>query len=105
MRDGRGNGAGRLFGVAASVLVTSVLVGCGGLGLLPHESEIKNTSFKTYSDVEVAYKEISPGQTRPADLVAMGFDSNDSPNMEVLSYLGVIERFIPRDSIRFDTLD
>lgn len=98
-------GTRRLFGVAASILVTTVLVGCGGLGLLPRESELKNTSFKSYQDVEVAYAQISPGQTRLTDLVAIGFDANDSPNVEVLSYLGVIERFIPRDSIRFDNLD
>ena len=105
MRDGKSGGTHRLFGVAASILVASVLVGCGGLGLLPHQTEIKNTSFKTYKDVEVAYGQIDPGHTRTADLVTIGFDANDSPNVEVLSYLGVIERFIPRDSIRFDNLD
>jgi hypothetical protein len=105
MGDGKSGGARRLFGVIASILVTSVLVGCGGLGLLPHETEVKNTTFKSYDDVQVAYQQIAPGQTRITDLVQIGFDANDSPNVEVLSYLGVIERFIPRDSIRFDSLD
>jgi len=105
MQNGRGDGARRLFGVAASIIVTSVLVGCSGFGLLPRETELKNTSFKSYQDVETAYAQISPGQTRTTDLVTIGFDANDSPNVEVLSYLGVIERFIPRDSIRFDNLD
>lgn len=105
MRERMGVETRRYAGVAASVLVTLVLVGCGGLGLLPRESEVKNTSFKSYREVEVAYQEIQPGQTRTDDLVQIGFDSNDSPNVEVLSYLGVIERFIPRDSIRFDSLD
>lgn len=105
MREGMGDGTRRYVGVAASVLVTLVLVGCGGLGLLPSETDIKNSSFKSYKEVEVAYQQIEPGQTRTNDLAQMGFDSNDSPNVEVLSYLGVIERFIPRDSIRFDNLD
>src|SRR3974390_379967 len=106
MRNGRDDGMRRLFGVAASILVTSILVGCSSeFSLLPRETELKNTSFKSYQDVEAAYAQISPGQTRATDLVATGFDSNDSPNVEVLSYLGVIERFIPRDSIRFDNLD
>src|SRR5262249_25177377 len=105
MLEGNGANARRYFGVAASVLVTLVLVGCGGLGLLPRESDVKNTSFKSYGEVEVAYRQIAPGHTRTGDLAELGFDSNDSPNMEVLSYLGVIERFIPRDSIRFDSLD
>jgi hypothetical protein len=101
----KGIGARRYFGVAASVLVALVLVGCGGLGLLPRQTDTKNTSFKTYNEVEVAYQQIVPGHTRTSDLVEVGFDANDSPNVEVLSYLGVIERFIPRDSIRFDELD
>lgn len=105
MGVGASNGARRYFGLAASIMVTSVLVGCGGLGLLPSETDVKNTSFKSYNAVQAAYQQIEPGQTRTSDLGAMGFDENDSPNVEVLSYLGVIERFIPRDSIRFDSLD
>ncbi len=100
-----GDSTRRYVGLAASALVTLVLVGCGGLGLLPSKTDIKNTSFKTYKAVEVAYQQIAPGETRTADLGQMGFDSNESSNVEVLSYLGVIERFIPRDSIRFDSLD
>ena len=105
MVEGHGENTRRYVRVAASVLVTLVLVGCGGLGLLPRETDVKNTSFKSYDEVQVAYRQIAPGQTRTGDLSVMGFDSNDSPNVEVLSYLGVIERFIPRDSIRFDNLD
>src|SRR3974390_313901 len=105
MLKGNGLNARRYAGVAASALVTLVLVGCGGLGLLPRESDVRNTSFKSYKEVEVAYQQIAPGVTRTTDLTEMGFDSSDSPNVELLSYLGVIERFIPRDSIRFDNLD
>src|ERR1700678_3598493 len=104
MRKGGGEDTRRWFGVAASVLVASILVGCGGLGLLPSESEMKNTGFKSYQDVQAAYAPLLPGTTKPHDLLLIGFDANASPNMEVLSYLGVIERFIPRDSIRFDYL-
>jgi hypothetical protein len=89
----------------ASMLVTLVLVGCGGLGLLPRQTDIKNTSFRNYQAVETAYQQITPGTTRASDLSQIGFDSSEAPNVEVLSYLGVIERFMPRDSIKFDNLD
>jgi hypothetical protein len=85
--------------------MVACLGGCGGAGLLPHTTDVKNSSFKTYKDVEDAFSQITPGQTPSADLVKIGFDSSESPNVEALSYLGVIERFIPRDSIRFDNLD
>jgi hypothetical protein len=87
------------------MLITLVLVGCGGLGLLPRKADIKNTNFRSYSAVEVAFQTISPGATRVTDLGQMGFDAAESPNVEVISYLGVIERFMPRDSIKFDQLD
>src|SRR5271154_278162 len=105
MGSGSREGTRRTARLIASMLVTLVLVGCGGLGLLPRQTDIKNTNFRNYQAVETAYQQISPGSTRASDLAQLGFDSGDSPNVEVLSYLGVIERFMPRDSIRFDNLD
>ncbi len=91
--------------VVASLAVTLSLVGCGGFGLLPHQTSINNTRFNSYGEVESAYNSVVPGQTMVSDLGHMGFDSATTANIEVLSYLGVIERFMPRDSIRFDKLD
>lgn len=105
MIEGERGGARRYARVIASLAVTLGLVGCGGWGLLPRKADIKNTNFRSYSAVEAAYKTISPGATRETDLAQLGFDSAESPNVEVVSYLGVIERFMPRDSIKFDQLD
>ena len=81
------------------------LVGCGGLGLLPHESQVLESSrFQTYDQVAAAYTDIVPGQTRMTDLPRLGFDTATTPNVEILSYLGVIERFMPRNSLTFDHL-
>jgi hypothetical protein len=91
--------------IVASFAVTLVLVGCGGLGLLPYQTDIQNTKFRSYKQVSLAYDRIMPGFTRTADLNDIGFDSSSSPNVEVLSYLGIIERFMPRDSVKFDNLD
>lgn len=91
--------------VFASLSVALVLVGCGGFGLLPHQTTVNNTRFNSYSEVSNAYDSIVPGETPVSDLSRIGFDSMTNTNVEVLSYLGVIERFMPRDSIRFDKLD
>ena len=90
--------------IILSIAATLVLVGCGGLGLLPYQTDIQNTKFHSYKQVVDAYEQIQPGVTRISDLGTMGFDASTSPNVEMLSYLGVIERFMPRDSIRFDHL-
>lgn len=105
MQEGNRSGASRYARVVASLIVTVGLVGCGGLGLLPRKADIKNTNFRSYAAVQVAYHTIAPGATKESDLGQLGFDSTESPNVEILSYLGVIERFMPRDSIKFDQLD
>lgn len=80
-------------------------VGCAGIGLWPYQTEISNANFRSYDAVQTAYEAITPGLTRQSDLGALGFDAGNSPNVKVLSFLGVMERFMPRDSIKFDELD
>lgn len=94
----------RYLRVIASLMVTLALVGCGGLGLLPYQSDVQNSGFTSYKQVRAAYAAITPGRTLASDLSKLGFDATRSPNVQVLSYLGVIERFMPRNSISFDKL-
>jgi len=104
MVDG-GYGSRRYARIAGVLAITLALVGCGGLSLLPHRTDLaEDQNFQTYDQVADAYKDIVPGQTREADLNKLGFNAAVQPNAEVISYLGVIERFMPRDSIRFDHL-
>ncbi len=104
MINGASGGPFKTAKIVASVGFMLSLVGCGGLGLLPHETQIANTNFQTYDQVQAAYTGIVPGQTRLTDLQKLGFDTVTTPNVEILSYLGVIERFMPRNSLSFDHL-
>lgn len=104
MVDG-GYGSRRYAKLAVVLGITLSLVGCGGFGLLPHRSDLANDqTFTSYDQVQIAYANIIPGQTREAELSKLGFDATVQPNAEMISYLGVIERFMPRDSIKFDLL-
>ena len=105
MSVGSRSGTRRYARIVASLAVTLVLVGCGGLGLLPYQTDIQNTKFRSFQQVTSAYDDIKTGVTRISDLDSIGFDTTTSPNVEMLSYLGIIERFMPRDSIKFDNLD
>lgn len=102
--DNEANGASRGLKLFISATFMLSLVGCGGLGLLPHETKQASTAFQTYEQVQAAYTDIVPGQTRLTDLPKLGFDTATTPNVEVLSYLGVIERFMPRSTMSFDHL-
>ena len=97
-----GSGRGLKTFVSATFMLS--LVGCGGLGLLPHETKVSSTNFQTYEQVQAAYTDIVPGATRLSDLPRLGFDTATTPNVEILSYLGVIERFMPRNTMSFDHL-
>jgi len=105
MKNSEGSGSRRTARIVISMTFMLSLVGCGGLGLLPHESSVSGSqTFATYDQVTIAYTNIVPGETRISDLQKLGFDTAVTPNVEILSYLGVIERFMPRNSISFDHL-
>ena len=80
------------------------LAGCGGL-LLPSQSEIGETTFDSYSSVRQAFDKISLRKSSVSDLSMLGFDSQHTPNVAVLSYLEIVERFMPNSSMAFDKLD
>src|SRR5512140_3646968 len=104
MDNGVGGGSGRGLKTFISATFMLSLVGCGGLGLLPHETKVSSNSFQTYEQVQAAYTDVVPGATRLTDLPKLGFDTTTTPNVEILSYLGVIERFMPRNTVSFDRL-
>lgn len=92
--------------LAMAAAIALALSGCEtSQALLPSQTEADNGRFTTYTDVQQAYDRIKPGHTSVADLSGLGFDVNMASNVEVLSYLGLIERFMPRESIHMDDLD
>ena len=48
---------------------------------------------------EAAFNQIIPQETTVADLRKMGFDPHTTPNVKILTYLDLIHRFIPNNSI------
>ncbi|HEY0105363.1 MAG TPA: hypothetical protein VGB91_04710 [Rhizomicrobium sp.] len=89
--------------IGAGVMVVA-LGGCGGL-LLPSQSETGDSKFDSYAAVNKAFDRIALHQSSVGDLSSLGFDSQNTPNMAVLSYLEIVERFMPNSSMAFDKLD
>ncbi|HEY0107294.1 MAG TPA: hypothetical protein VGB91_14530 [Rhizomicrobium sp.] len=71
--------------------------------MLPRQSESSANHLRTIQDLASAYTRVQPGATRASQLSLLGFDTTTA-NVEILSYLGVMERFAS-DSRRFDRLD
>lgn len=80
-----------------------LLAGCGG-GLLPEQKAQTALPFETYDQVVEAFDQIVPGMTRAEDLPNIGFDARKG-NVDVISYLGIEERFLPAAGVRWEHLD
>jgi hypothetical protein len=103
-------GAKRAFRMVAAASLALALGACasiesiGTLGLLPEEDDIAAPNFESYQAVETAYGNVVDGQTETSGLADLGFDASRAPNVEKLSYLGIMDRFMPGDSAKFDRL-
>lgn len=56
------------------------------------------------SEARAAFARIQVGKTEVPQLAALGFDAT-RPGVQTLSYLGVVERFMPRTAEGFDGLN
>jgi hypothetical protein len=78
--------------------------GCGSL--LPSAKETKRTQlWGTFDDVKGAFERIIPYQTTSDELQKIGFDPASTPNLRILTYLEIIQRFMFNPSIKKEDLD
>ncbi len=87
--------------IAPSLGLVLLLSGCAAW--LPSSQTTPKSPWKSYEEAKTAFDQIRPSQTRTSDLKALGFDPS-SPNVRVLTYLDVIQRFIPNQSITKEDL-
>jgi len=89
--------------IYAMCFVVSALVpfttGCRSVSMFSSEGSRPQNSWKTYEQAQAAFDKIITHQTTVSDLRAMGFDPTNSPNIKVLTYLDVIQRFLPNQSV------
>ena len=74
-----------------------LLAGCGGV--LPQESNVDSSRFQTYDQVLASYADVQQGKTRLKELPGLGLDTRSTPNIEVLSYTDIVNRFLPGESM------
>jgi hypothetical protein len=80
----------------STLALAAVLAGCSGI--LPRESDANTAEFQTYNDLQAAYDKIVPGSTTLSQLAVIGLDPKKLPNIEVLSYIEVTNKFMPQYS-------
>jgi len=91
----------RLF--MAVVLAGLFLTG-GCSSLLPHGENTTVSRWKTYQDVDTAFGKIAPYYTTVEDLQRLNFDPKLSPNVKILTYVDIIQTFMPVQAIQLQDL-
>jgi len=95
----------RLFRLLVAAGTTGPMVlmsGCASL--LPTEKSSTESKWTNYAAVQLAFDRIQTNRTSDAELKAMGFDPKTSPNIKVLTYVDIIQRFMPNQAIRMEDL-
>lgn len=88
-----------LAGVAMIILMS----GCGG-SLLPQREKTTDSQWKEHADIQGAFDQIKPGETRLAELNELGFNPYQSPNIRIVDYLEITQRFLPNQSLSLGDL-
>lgn len=89
----------------------AVLVFAGLLGLsacssvLPRAEEETLSPWNSYAEAKTNFEKVQPGVTRFEDLGKLGLNPEVTPNISRITYIKLIERFLPNQSIRLDDID
>ncbi|GBC64150.1 hypothetical protein DENIS_5168 [Desulfonema ishimotonii] len=80
-----------------------ILAGCSSL--LPSAKNDIKSPWQTFEEAKMAFDQIVPYKTTSLELKALGIDPFTRSNIKLLTYLDVIERFMPDAAIQRDALD
>ena len=96
-------GAGRLLFTLFLVVMTGLAAGCGSL--LPSAKQTVLSPWNSFDEAKADFDRIVPYESKKEDLRALGFDPYSIPNIKILTYLDIMNRFMPNPSIRREDLD
>jgi len=86
--------------VGASMMIWAMGCSC----ILPRTETRTKSQFASYEQVQAAFDAIVPYKTRTADLKVLGLEPSVSPNVKVLTYVEVIQHFMPNPAITKEDL-
>ncbi len=81
-----------------------VLTTTGCKSLFSSTSQRSRTPWENFDAAQTAYDKVIPHKTTITELKSLGFDPLTTPNIKILTYLDLIQRFIPNSSITIQDL-
>lgn len=91
---------------AAARIAAVALLGLSGCTtLLPHGRSLTGGAWQSYGQAEQVIESIRPYATKRSDLTAAGLDPFTNPNVTILTYSDVVQRFNVGSMLRPDEID
>jgi hypothetical protein len=88
-----------------AVLLVAAIYVAGCISLLPSTRQTTESPWETFDDAKKNFDRILPYKTRNEDLKKLNFHPYTTENVEILTYLDIIHRFMPNPSIQMSDLD
>lgn len=76
----------------------------GCKSLFSSSAQRARTPWQNFDEAQIAFDKVVPHKTTVEELKGLGFDPNTTPNIKILTYLDLIQRFIPNSSISIEDL-
>lgn len=87
------------------MVIISILTSGGCGGLLPSVKQTTKSPWLKFEDAKKAFDRIKPNETTQEGLKQLGFDPFETPNVKLITYLELIQRFLPNESIGLEDID
>ena len=95
---------GMLRFILLVLLLGAFFPGCSSTALLPRQQKIVVTPWNSFAEAKSAFDSVKPYETRKDELEKLGFAPEVTPNIKILNYLDIMERFMPNQSITTEDL-
>lgn len=81
------------------------LTNSGCHGLLPSVQTTTKSPWQNFEEAKQSFEKIVPGKTSRQELKKLGFDPFEVPNINLITYLDLTQKFMPNPSIHLEDLD
>jgi len=87
-----------------SVVTALALLQAGCSSMFTSGRNTVKSQWATFDATKAAFDQIEPGNTSKDDLACLGFDPYLNSNVRILTYLDIMNRFLPNNSLRMEDL-
>ena len=88
-----------------SMAFLTVVLFVSGCSLLPSVQQTTKSPWNSFDEAKASYDRLSPYKTKTEELEKLGFNPFTTPNIKILTYLDIIQKFMFNPSIKKEDLD